>query len=305
MTKIIVKRIFATVPVLWAIVTLAFFMVALSPGSPFDTEKAMADSVRVALEAQYGLNEPLLIQYGRYLSGLFRGDLGPSIKYPGWGVSELILSKIPVSLELGLCAMLVALVLGSSAGIIAASRPNTCTDYLPMTLAMLGMCLPAFVLGPLAILVFGLKLQWFNVSGWFLPQDRILPVLTLGVVYAASIARLMRTSMIEVSKQEYMLTATAKGLSPARVYLVHGLRNALTPVVAYLGPLAAALVTGSFVIETVFNVPGLGRFFVDSALNKDGMMVLGTVIFYATVLIAMNLATDILAVIINPLQRFE
>jgi len=305
MLTYILRRFLETLPVLWAILTLAFFMVALSPGSPFDTEKAMPKEVKAALEAQYGLDDPLWVQYGRYLWGAVRGDLGPSYKYPGWSVTELILNKIPVSLELGFYALCIALVLGVLAGVLAAWRPNTWTDYLPMSAAMVGICLPAFVLGPLLILIFALKLGWLNVSGWFLPQDRILPAFTLGLVYAATIARLTRGSMVEVSNQDYMRTAAAKGLSPWRIHLVHGLRNALTPVISYLGPLAAALVTGSFVIETVFNVPGLGRFFVDAALNQDSTMVLGTVIFYASVLILMNLMADILLVIINPRQKFE
>lgn len=301
----ILRRFLETIPVMFIIVTLAFFMMRLAPGNPFESEKGLTPEVRAAMDAQYGLDKPLLVQYLNYWKGLLQLDLGPSYQYQGWRVSELIGDKIVVSLELGMYALLIALGIGITAGLLAAWKPNTFSDYIPMGFAMTGICLPAFVLGPLFVLVFALKLNWFNVSGWFLAQDRILPAFTLGIVYAATIARLTRGSMVEVRNQDFMRTAAAKGLPEWRVYVVHGLRNGLSPVVSYLGPLVAHLITGSFVIETIFNIPGLGRFFVSSALNRDDTMVLGTVIFFALLLIALNLVVDLILVWLDPRRKLE
>ena len=302
----LLKRFLETVPVILLTVTLAFFLLRLAPGNPFESEKGISEQVRAALDEQYGFDQPLHWQYLTYMGDVFfRLDLGPSLKYQGWRVSELIASKAVISLELGAYALVIALAVGLCAGVLAAWRPHTLTDRAPMAVALLGISLPAFVLGPLFIWLFALKWELFNVSGWFLPRDRILPAITLGIVYSAIIARLARTSMMEVRHQDYMRTAKAKGLSEVRVYLVHGLRNGLTPVVSYLGPAMAGLITGSFAVETIFNIPGLGRFFVASALNRDDFMVIGTVLFFAVTLILFNLFVDIALVVLNPRRQFD
>lgn len=290
---------------LFLVVTFAFFMVRLAPGGPFDREQDMPPQVRAALESHYGLDQPLAIQYLNYLGNLLRGDLGPSYKYPGWSVNELIAQKFPVSLELGLLALVIALIVGVGLGAMAAVRPGTRWDHVPMGIAMTGICLPTFVLGPLLLLVFALHLEWFNVMGWRLAGDRVLPSLTLGLFFAAYLARLTRTSMMDVRSQDYMRTARAKGLSEVRVYCLHGLRNGLTPVLSYLGPVMAGLLSGSFVVEAIFNIPGLGKFFVQSALDNDYTMVLGVVVFYAFLLVLFNLLSDILLVLINPRRTFQ
>ncbi len=299
MFKIIASRILQAIPVILAIVTLTFFMVRLSPGDPFSNEKISAET-RARLNAHYGLDKPLWEQYAHYLAGLPFGDFGPAITHPGWTVGELIAERIPVSLELGGWALLVACTVGILAGLIASIKPNTVSDWLPMGFSMIGICLPTFVLGPLLVLFFGLYLEWFNVWGWILPQDRILPSTTLGLCYAAYIARLTRGSMVEVIKQDYIRTARAKGVPFYRIFSIHALRNALPPVLSFLGPAAAGLVSGSFVIETIFQIPGLGQMFVESALNNDHTILMGLTIFYGTLVIGFNLAVDILLTIINP-----
>ncbi len=305
MPAFILKRLVEALPVLFLVVTFAFFMVRLAPGGPFDREQDMPPQVRASLEAYYGLDRPMGIQYLNYLGHLLRGDLGPSYKYPGWSVNELIAKKFPVSLQLGLLSLMIALGIGISLGALAAVRPGTLLDHVPMAIAMTGICLPTFVLGPVLLLVFGLKLEWFNVMGWRLAGDRVLPSLTLGLFFAAYLARLTRSSMLDVRNQDYMRTARAKGLSATRVYCVHGLRNGLTPVVSYLGPVMAGLLSGSFVVEAIFNIPGLGKFFVQSALDNDYTMVLGVVVFYAVLLILFNLLSDILLILLNPRRSFE
>jgi oligopeptide transport system permease protein len=305
MLRFIVKRILQTIPVLFVLITLTFFMIRLAPGGPFSAERNVPPEVLRNLEAHYGLDKPLLHQYFDYLGKIVRGDLGPSFKHPTRTVNELIAESFPVSLELGFYSLLVALAIGLVAGIIAALRPNTATDYVPMSLAMLGICLPTFVLGPILILIFGLYLGWFNASGWFNPSDRVLPALTLGGAYAAYVARLTRGGMLEVLSQDFIRTARAKGASTSRIVLRHALKGGLLPVIAFLGPATAGLITGSFVVETIFQIPGLGQFFVRAALNRDYTLVLGTVLFYATVIIFLNLLVDVIQVWINPKLRFE
>ena len=220
-------------------------------------------------------------------------------------VNELIAGAFPVSLELGCYALAVAMTIGLVAGITASLRPNTATDYAPMSLAMLGICLPTFVLGPLLILVFGLALGWFNTSGWFFAADRVLPALTLGGYYTAYLARLSRGGMLEVLHQDFIRTARAKGASEWRVVFKHAIRGGLLPVISFLGPAMAGLLTGSLVVETIFQIPGLGRFFVMAAFNRDYTMVMGTVLFFAVLIIMLNLLVDIAQVWLNPKLRFE
>ncbi|NKB25329.1 MAG: ABC transporter permease subunit [Kiritimatiellae bacterium] len=306
MTTFILKRIFfETLPTLLIIATLTFFMVRLAPGGPFSQEKSVTPEILENLKAHYGLNAPLHKQYFDYMKNLLRGDLGPSFKYPNRTVNELIANAFPVSFELGLYALLFALLVGNAAGLIAALCPNTKSDYIPMSLAMLGICIPSFVLGPLLVLIFSLWLGWFSVSGWDFPSDRILPAITLGATYAAYIARLTRSGMLEILNQDFIRTARAKGLPEYKIILKHGFKGGVIPVVSFLGPAVAGLISGSFVVETIFQIPGLGRFFVNAAFNRDYTMVLGTVLFFAILIILFNLVVDIILVWLNPKLRFR
>jgi oligopeptide transport system permease protein len=305
MIRFVIVRLLQTIPVIWVIVTATFFMIRFVPGGPFTAEKAVTPEIMRNLEAHYGLNRPLYRQYLDYTWSLMRGDLGPSFKYPTRSVNEIIADKLPVSAELGLLSLGVALGLGLPLGVLAAVRRNTWIDYACSSAAMVGICVPTFVMGPLLILVFAIHLGWFNASGWYAPADRVLPSLTLGCVYAAYVARLTRGGMLEVLSQDYIRTARAKGAGEARVVIKHALRGGLTPVVSFLGPAIAGIVTGSFVIETIFQIPGIGREFVNSAFNRDYTLVLGTVVLYAAFLIAMNLVVDIALVWLNPKLKFE
>jgi len=250
------------------------------------------------------INYEVLV-FRRERSGLLFGELGPSFKYIGWEVDELIRRSFPVSMQLGLCALAIALCLGLPAGIIAALKKNSLLDYVPMSTAMLGICLPTFVMGPLLILVFSSGLGWFSPIGWYSWGDMVLPSLTLGLYYAAYVARLTRGGMLEVLNQDFIKTARAKGASESRVIIKHSLRGGLLPVVSFLGPAFAGLISGSFVIETIFSIPGLGKFFVTAAFNRDYTMVIGTVLFYAALIIVMNLLVDIVQAWLNPRTRTE
>lgn len=305
MLRFIARRFLEMIPVLFLIITATFFMMKLAPGGPLDSEKSTTPEIRKRLEEHYGLNKPVWAQYLDYLGNLAKGDLGPSFKYAGWSVNELIADAFPVSLELGCYALAFALATGLVAGVVASLRPNTAGDYLPMSLATLGICLPTFITGPLLVLVFGILLGWYNTSGWFFPSDRVLPAITLGLYYMASIARLARGGMLEVLNQDYIRTARAKGASEWRVVLRHGLRGGLLSVVSFLGPAITGLVTGSLVVESIYQIPGLGRFFVMAGFNRDYTMVMGTVLFYAFLILVMNLVVDVLQVWLNPKLRFD
>lgn len=305
MFRFILKRLLEAVPVLFVVATLAFFLARFAPGGPFDEERALPPAVKAQMNAHYGLDKPLATQYFLFLKNLARGKLGPSYKYHGWDVDELIADRVPTSLALGAGALVFALGVGIPLGAVAAMKPDSWLDRLPTGAATLGICLPTFVVGPLLVLVFSNWLGWFNASGWNSPSDFVLPATTLGLAYAAPVARLMRGAMLEVRSQDYMRTAKAKGLSPTRIYFVHGLRNALLPVVTYVGPTAAGLISGSFVVESMFNVPGLGQFFVNAAFNRDFTMIVGTVLFYAAVLVVLNLLSEIVLVKLNPRLKYE
>jgi len=297
-------RLLQAIPVLLIVISLTFLLVHSAPGGPFSADKAVPPEVIKALEAQYNLDQPLWQQYVSYLGDIVLGDFGPSFKYPGRNVSELIAAGLPATAELAFYAMLVALVIGVSAGVAAAMRPNTAQDYIPMSAAMIGICMPSFLLGPLLVLIFGIHLEWLPVSGWGdMPGDKILPAITLGTGYAAYIARLSRGGMLEVLSQDYIRTARAKGLSEPLVIAKHALRGGLIPVVAFLGPAFAGLLGGSFVVETIFQIPGLGRFYVQAAFNRDYTMILGTTVFFATLIIVFNLLSDMLAIWLNPKLR--
>src|SRR5690606_39105910 len=275
-----------------------------APGGPFDQERSVSPAVLESLNARYKLDAPLWQQYTDYLGNLLHGDLGPSFRFANRSVNEIIAAGFPVTLELSVYALAVALVIGLCAGILASLRPNSLQDYVPMSAAMAGICLPNFVLGPLLILFFGIWLGWVPVSGWgATPGDKILPALTLGSSYAAYIARISRGGMLEVLSQDYIRTAKAKGLSTARIVFVHALRGGITPVISFLGPALAGLLAGSFVVETVFQIPGLGRFYVEAAFNRDYTMILGCTIFFAVLIVLCNLIADILLVWLNPRLR--
>jgi len=304
MWRFIASRVLQAIPVLFIVITLTFFLVRFAPGGPFSTEKAVVPEVKRALEAQYQLDQPLLAQFGSYLTDLVHGDFGPSFKYPGRTVNELIAAGFPATAELGLYALLVAVVLGMAAGIVAALNPNTWRDYVPMSAAMIGICMPTFLLGPLLVLIFGLWLEWLPVSGWGeVSGDKILPSITLGAAYAAYIARLTRSGMLEVLSQDYIRTARAKGLPEYVLVFKHALRGGVIPVVAFLGPAFAGLLSGSFVVETIFQVPGLGRFFVQAAFNRDYTLILGSTVFFAVLIVVFNLLSDVLAAWLNPRLR--
>lgn len=304
MIRFIIRRIFLeTLPSLLVIATVTFFLIRLAPGGPFSTEKNISPDVLAQLNTFYGLDKPLLTQYSLYMRKIFTFDFGPSFKYPGRSVTELIAESFPVSLELGLYALFIALVVGISAGLLAGSKPTSLRDYLTMSISMAGICIPTFVMGPLLVLIFSLLLGWLPVSGWDSFQDRILPSITLGMVYVAYIARLTRGGLLETLVQDFIRTARAKGLPERIILLKHALRGALLPVLSFLGPAAAGLITGSFVVETIFSIPGLGRFFVTAAFNRDYTMIMGTVIFYAFIMILFNTIVDITSALLNPKLR--
>jgi oligopeptide transport system permease protein len=302
----ILKRLLQAIPVLLLVVTVTFFMVRAAPGGPFDQERAVPPEVTKHLNQRYHLDDPLWKQYLDYLGNLLQGDFGPSFKYPSHTVNDLIAAGFPATLELSFYAISFALLLGLFAGILAALKTNSLQDYVPMSVAMIGICMPSFVLGPILLLVFGIWLQWLPVAGWGqISGDKILPSITLGSAYAAYIARIARGGMLEVLSQDYIRTARAKGLSTARIVIVHALRGGITPVVSFLGPAMAGLLAGSFVVETIFQIPGLGRFYVMAAFNRDYTMILGCTIFFAFLIILFNLLADIALVWLNPKLRQE
>ena len=304
MISLILKRLATAIPVLLAVITLTFFLVHSAPGGPFDEEKAVSPEVLIKLNERYNLDEPLMVQYFDYLGNVLQGDFGPSFRYPSRSVTELISIGLPITFELALYAILFALMLGIVAGVISSLRPNTAYDYIPMTVAMAGICIPSIILGPSLTLIFGIWLNWLPVTGWGdIPGDKILPTITLGTAYAAYCARLTRGGMLEILNQDFIRTARAKGLSEFRVVVVHALRGGLTPVIAFLGPAMAGLLAGSFVVETIFGIPGLGRFYVEAAFNRDYTMILGTSIFFSCLIISFNLLSDLVAASLNPRLR--
>ena len=304
MFSLILRRIGIAIPVLLTVVTLTFLMVHSAPGGPFDEEKAVSPEVLIKLNEKYNLDQPLSAQYFDYLSGILVGDFGPSFRYPGRSVTELISIGLPVTFELALYSILFALAVGLLAGILGALKPNTPLDYIPMSTAMIGICIPSIILGPSLILIFGIWLEWVPVSGWgYMTGDKLLPTLTLGTAYAAYCARLTRGGMLEILNQDFIRTARAKGLSETRVVVVHALRGGLTPVIAFLGPAMAGLLAGSFVVETIFGIPGLGRFYVEAAFNRDYTMILGSSIFFSFLIIFFNLISDLIAAALNPKLR--
>ncbi|MDA9577839.1 ABC transporter permease subunit [Gammaproteobacteria bacterium] len=304
MLAIFIKRVFMAIPVLLAVATMTFFLIKLAPGGPFDAEKAVSPQVLKNLNAVYNLDASEWEQYTDYMTGVIQGDFGPSFKYPGRSVTEMIASGLPITFELAMYAILIALIIGVLSGVLAALKRNTMLDFIPMAIAMIGICVPTFLMGPLLVLIFGIQLELLPVAGWGqLSGDKILPSITLGFAYAAYIARLSRGGMLEVLNQDFIRTARAKGLTERMVVIKHAMQGGLIPVVSFLGPAIAGLLAGSFVVETIFQIPGLGRFYVEAALNRDYTMILGTTIFFSAMIVFFNLISDLASLWLNPRSR--
>ncbi|MCC5844253.1 MAG: ABC transporter permease [Verrucomicrobia bacterium] len=297
------RLFFQALPTLFVLAALSFLLVRLAPGSPFASERELPPQTLEALNRAYGLDQPVPVQFFRYLSGVVRGDFGPSLRMPGRTVAELILAKLPVSLELGFWSLLYAVFVGLTLGVLAAVKPNGAGDHVAMTLALLGICIPAMVMGPVLALIFGLRLEWLPVMGWHTPADRILPVITLGSTYASYIARLARGGMLEELTRDYIRTARSKGLSEAGILVKHALRGGVQPVVSFLGPAAAGLLTGAFVVEQIFFIPGLGETIVNAALNRDQFVILGCVLLFGSFMVFFNTLVDVALAALNPRIR--
>ncbi|MDG6881680.1 Oligopeptide transport system permease protein oppB [Phocoenobacter uteri] len=307
MLKFILKRILEAIPTLFILITFSFFLMRLAPGNPFSSEKAYPPEVMANIEAKYHLNEPLYKQYGLYLENLAHGDFGPSFKYKDQSVNDLLASAFPVSFKLGSIAFVFAVLLGITAGVVAALKQNSKWDYIVMGFAMTGVIMPSFVFAPLLVLFFAIYMKWLPAGGWNGGEIyyMVLPVLSLTIGYLAGIARITRGSMIEVLHSNYIRTAKAKGLSLKKIIFRHALKPALLPVITYLGPAFVGIITGSMVIESVFGLPGIGQLFVNGALNRDYSLVLSLTILVGTLTIFFNALVDIFYAIIDPKVRYS
>lgn len=306
MWRYVLRRLLVAIPTLLVIITLAFFMVRFAPGGPFDMERTLPPEIQANLNAMYHLDEPLWQQYLRYMGSLLQGDFGPSFQYADRTVNELIGYGFPISMKIGLIAIAIAVVVGSLLGITAAIKQNTPTDYTVMGLAMTGITIPTFVMAPILMLIFAVYLGWLPAGGWGnSTAQMVLPILTLAFPQIAYVSRLMRGSMIEVLRANHVRTARAKGLSDRQVILRHCLKPALMPIVSYLGPACAAVLTGSVVIEQIFGIPGIGRYFVQGALNRDYTLVLGVVVFYGVLIVLFNLLVDLAYAWLDPKVRLS
>ncbi|GAB1263211.1 oligopeptide ABC transporter permease OppB [Aurantivibrio infirmus] len=307
MAKYAFHRLLHTIPTLLIIITLAFFLIRLAPGGPFDSDRSLHPDVEANLNAKYHLDEPLVQQYGRYMWDIMRGDFGPSFQYRDFSVNELIYDSFSVSLKLGIAAIVLAILFGVSMGTIAALRQNSKTDYGVMAVAMTGISIPNFVVAPLLILVVAVSLGWLPAGGWESGSiaDMVLPIISLALPQIAYIARLTRGSLIEVLRSNYIRTAKAKGLPTSKIILRHALKPMMLPIVSYLGPATAAVITGSVVIEQIFSIPGLGTHFVTGALNRDYTLVMGVVVFYGTLIILFNFLVDLFYALLDPKVRYS
>ena len=300
MLRFILRRLLEMIPVLFIVATVTFFMMRMAPGGPFDQEKQPTKEIRARLEAHYGLDQPLYKQYLRQMGHLLHGDLGPSFKYPSRTVNEIIADSFPVSLELGLESLVVALVFGLTAGMIASLKQNSALDHIPMSLSMIGLCVPTFVMGPLLISAFALHLDWFNAAGWYFPRDRVLPALTLGAYYAAYIARLTRGGLLEILSLDFIRTARAKGASEARIIWRHALRGALVPIATILALSFGTLVSGALVTETMFAYPGMGKLIYDAVQGNDFNLALAGLLLATLMTLLANLAADVAYAVADP-----
>lgn len=302
----VMQRLLGVVPTMLLLITVVFFLIRVAPGGPFDSEKALPPEIEQNLNAKYHLDEPLVQQYFRYLGQIILFDFGPSFQYKDWSVNELIAEGFPVSLTIGGLAMMLAFLVGTLIGVTAAMRQNTRLDYTTMGFAMLGISIPNFVVAPVLILIFAVYFDWLPAGGWDWSVSRmVLPVVTLSLPVIAYVARLTRGSMIEVLHSNFIRTARAKGLPESLVIRKHALKPALLPVISFMGPATAGLITGSVVIERIYAIPGLGSYFVTGALNRDYTLVMGVVIFYGLLIILLNFAVDMLYALLNPKIRYD
>ena len=300
MTRYVFRRLGGAIIILWVIITVTFALMHAIPGGPFTTEKKLPPQVKASIEAKYHLDDPIWKQYGDYLGGVITGDLGPSYKYEGRSVNDIISDAFPISAQLGLLSLMVAVAGGIAAGAISAMRPNGIVDYAVTILSTIGISVPTFIIGAVLVYVVGFELGWFPVALWRGPSYMVLPVLTLAAQPMAFIARLTRSGLLDVYQQEYIRTARAKGLSSWTILTRHALGNAILPVITYLGPLAASLLTGSFIVETIFAIPGLGQYFVTSIYNRDYTVILGITIFYSALVVFLNILVDMIYPLIDP-----
>ena len=304
MIQLILKRLFTYIPVLLVVVIITFLMIHAAPGGPFDAERVASPEIIEKLNEAYNLDKPIHVQIYNYLFNAIQGDFGPSFKYPGRSVTELIMSGLPTTIELAIYSILFAIFLGVISGLVASLNPGKILDIVPMSISLLGICIPSIILGPVLVLIFGIWYEVLPVYGWGdNPGDKILPTITLGTAYAAIFARLTRGGMLEILGQDYIRTARAKGLSEIRIIIVHALRGGILPVISFLGPAIAGLLAGSFVVETIFQINGVGRFYVQAAFNRDYTMILGTSILFTFMTLTFVLISDIVASFLNPTLR--
>jgi oligopeptide transport system permease protein len=302
--QLILKRLFTYIPVLLVVVIITFLMIHAAPGGPFDAERVASPEIIEKLNEAYNLDKPIHVQIYNYLFNAIQGDFGPSFKYPGRTVTELIMSGLPTTIELAIYSILFAIFLGVISGLVASLNPGKILDIVPMSISLLGICIPSIILGPVLVLIFGIWYEFLPVYGWGdNPGDKILPTITLGTAYAAIFARLTRGEMLEILGQDYIRTARAKGLSEIRIVIVHALRGGILPVISFLGPAIAGLLAGSFVVETIFQINGVGRFYVQAAFNRDYTMILGTSILFTFMTLTFVLISDIMASFLNPTLR--
>ncbi|MGP1511303.1 MAG: oligopeptide ABC transporter permease OppB [Treponema sp.] len=304
MIRFIIRRLLSLIPTLFLIITFSFFIMKAAPGGPFSADRNIPPEVLANINKAYHLDEPILKQYVRYLGNILKGDFGPSFRYKDYTVNQLIGNTLPNSLLLGVTSLCCALFFGLLVGFVSAVKQNSPADYASMSVAVIGISVPLFVVGPVLMYIFAVKLKWLPTSGWITGRQGlktlIMPALALSLPYFAYIARLSRASILEVLRSDYIRTAYAKGLSYPTVLFKHALKGAMLPVISYLGPAFAGIITGSVVIEKIFLVPGLGTFFVQSALNRDYTLIMGTVVMYSIILILMNFVVDVLYAVIDP-----
>ncbi|MCB0113376.1 MAG: ABC transporter permease [Caldilineaceae bacterium] len=324
MTAYIIRRLLYAIPVLFCIILVTFVLARSLPGGPFDRagDKTLPESIRKNLEAKYGLDDPMYVQFTRYLGNVLQGDLGPSYSYRGRSVNQIMKEAFPISLQLGILSILLALAIGVPAGIIAALRHNSWVDYSSSFVAILGVSIPNIVLGPVLIYVFAVLLGWLPAArwgenykafylGWIPPMSAdfwrhaILPTITLGTAFSATFARLTRATLLQTIREDYIRTARSKGLSQYRVVMGHALKNSLIPVVTVFGPMLIGVVTGSFVVERIFGIPGMGEFFVTSVTNRDYPIILGTTLIYSAGLVMANLGVDVAYAWLDPRIRYD
>ena len=306
MFRYVTYRTLKAIPTLLALAVITFFMMRVAPGGPFSSNRRVPKEVRLNIENAYHLHDPIWQQFGHWIWGVLHFDFGPSFKYRDYTVSELIAHGFPTSIEVGVWAMVISTLIGLVLGIAGALRRNGPIDYTAGALAMVGLAIPIYVIGPIGQIVFGLDLQWLPIAGWDGTWPyKVMPIITLSLPNIAYVSRLMRGSMIETVRTNYVRTARAKGIGERKTIMKHAMKGAIMPVIAYLGPATAITVTGSIIVETIFGIPGIGRYFVDGAISRDYPLVMGVTVLYGTIIILANLATDIVRGILDPKVSYE